>query len=250
MVASAPVAVLGPAARVAPAADRDVRGLRPSVRSAHVVQCPSPPPLHLVGFGAAARRVGGRLSGLGCATPGELERLGLLVEDVFVHEWTRWVNEPGRPVPSRLHLVRLWEDREERLVALHCVLSCVRWHGQSENPADLLRLVRRCLVVFRVERFVFDETRNAVEVGLYTHWRWRFLMLRYWGVVRYNLWRETLPARLSGDSWVPSERELVQGQVDLEDWERRWEAETGREVDSDATSVARESQEWDSPLVL
>ena len=26
----------------------------------------------------------------------ELEELGLLVEDVFVHEWTRWVNEPGR----------------------------------------------------------------------------------------------------------------------------------------------------------
>ena len=97
------------------------------------------------------------------------------------------VNEPGRPVPSRLHLVRLWEDREERLVVLRCVLSCVRWHGQSENSADLLRLVHRCLVVFRVERFMFNETRNAIEVGLYTHWRWRFLMLRYWGVGEIQL---------------------------------------------------------------
>ena len=83
-----------------------------------------------------------------------------------MHEWTRWVNEPGRPVLSRLYLLRLWEEREERLVALHCVLSCVRWHEQSENPAVLLRLVRRCLVVFRVERFMFDEARNAIVVGV------------------------------------------------------------------------------------
>ena len=132
-------------------------------------------------------------------------------------------------------------------MALRCVLSCVRWRGRQGNPADLLRLVRRCLVVFRVERFMFEETRNAIEVGLYTHWRWRFLMLRYWGGVRYNLWREPLPSRLTGDSWVPSEGELEQQRASLEEWEVRWETEMGWEVDSDATSVARESHEWESP---
>ena len=59
--------------------------------------------------------------------------------------------------------------------------------------------------------------------------------------MRYNLWRETLLSRLSGDSWVPSEEELAQQQAQLEEWEVRWEAETGWAVDSDATSVARES---------